>query len=410
MGAEQQYEVDSERAQAERSQAPAHGQSPGPRHRGWVATIIALLALAVIVAAGIIPRLKARAALSTETYDLAVPSVAVIRPQRQAPQEEVVLPANIQPFTDAPIYARTNGYLKRWYIDIGAHVKAGQLLAEIDTPEVDQQLKQARADLQTAEANLRLAQITATRYADLLKTDSVAKQDADNAQGNYEARQAAVASAEANVKRLQDLQSFQKIYAPFDGVITARNVDVGSLIDAGSGGGPTRELFHIVAPRILRVYVNVPQKYSREAQPGLKAELVLPDYPGKHFDGKLVRTAGAIDANTRTLLTEVDVDNPKDELLTGAYAELHLLFPRDKGTFMLPVSALMFDSNGMHVATVRDGKHVVLKEVSLGRDYGNQVEVLSGLDDSDQVVVNPPDSLTNGETVRVAPASGGPGE
>src|SRR5690348_8975598 len=202
MGAEQQYEVDSERRHAERRQPS--GPSPAPRHRGWVVAAIGLLALALIVAAGIIPRLKARAALRTETYDLAIPTVAVIRPQRQAPQEQVVLPANIQPFTDAPIYARTNGYLKRWYADIGAHVKAGQLLAEIDTPEVDQQLKQARADLQTAEANLRLAQITTTRYADLLKSDSVSKQDADNAQGNYEARQAAVASAEANVKRLQE--------------------------------------------------------------------------------------------------------------------------------------------------------------------------------------------------------------
>jgi RND family efflux transporter MFP subunit len=227
--------------------------------RSWIIALVAFLIVVAVVIAGIVPRVKARATLRAETNQLAVPAVTVVQPKRAAPGQEIVLPANVQAFKDAPIYARTNGYLRRWYADIGAHVKAGQLLAEIDAPEVDQQLHQARADLTTAEANVHLSEITANRYQGLLKSDSVSQQDADNAAGDYAAKKAIVQSAQANVRRLEDLQSFQKIYAPFDGTITARNTDIGQLIDSGSGAGPKGELFHLAAPGKLRVYVNVPQ-------------------------------------------------------------------------------------------------------------------------------------------------------
>ena len=245
-----------------------------------------------------------------------------------------------KPYIDAPIYARTNGYLKSWSADIGARVKAGQLLAEIDAPEVDQQLQQARADLATAESNMHLAEITATRYKDLMKTDSVAQQDVDNATGNYDARRTAVESARSNVKRLEDLQSFEKIYAPFAGVITARNTDIGAMIDSGSSGGTARELFHIAAVNKLRVYVNVPQVYSPFIKSGMPADLTLAEYPGRKFEGTIVRDSGAIDNTTRTLLTEIDVNNPTGELKPGGYAEIHLALPSSATTtFTLPVNA-----------------------------------------------------------------------
>ena len=241
--------------------------------RPWVAATIAFVIVVAIVIAGILPRVKARTALRKETTEMAVPTVSVVQPKRSAPAQEIVLPANVQAFSDSPIYARTNGYLKHWYVDIGAHVRKGQLLAEIETPEIDQQLRQARGELTTAQANLNLSQITANRYADLLKTDSVSKQEADNAAADYAAKKAVVQSSEANVNRLEQLQSFEKIYAPFDGVITARNTDVGALIDAGSSGGTRTELFHIAQPDRLRVYVNVPEPYVQAAKPGLTGRI-----------------------------------------------------------------------------------------------------------------------------------------
>jgi RND family efflux transporter MFP subunit len=381
--------------------------APGTNRPGrgkWIAALIILI-LAAIVIAGVVPRLKARAALRVETYDLAIPNVATIHPRMGAPQQEIVLPGNMQAFIDSPIYARTNGYLKQWYVDIGARVKSGELLAEIETPELDQQLDQARADLNTARANFRLSEITAARYQDLLKTDSVSKQDVDNAVGDYEAKKAMVASAESNVRRLEQLQSFEKIYAPFDGVITARNTDIGHLIDSGASGGPATELFHIAALKILRVYVNVPQQYSPAARPGLAAELTLPEFPGRKFAGRLVRTAEAIDTSTRTLLAEVDVDNPTRELLPGSYAEVHLKLPSGTPAFILPVNTLIFRSAGMQVATVTAGNKVALIPITIGRDYGTEVEVISGLTADDSVILNPPDSLVEGEVVRVVPGS-----
>ena len=390
-----------ERVPAQGSRPVDNRSAEGRPQRRWIVAVVAFLIVAAVVISGIVPRVRARATLRTETNRLAVPTVLVVQPKHSSGGQEIVLPANVQAFKDAPIYARTNGYLKRWYVDIGGRVKAGQLLAEIDTPEVDQQLHQARADLATAEANVRLSEITANRYQGLLKTDSVSQQDADNATSDYAAKKAIVQSSEANVRRLQDLQSFEKIYAPFDGVITQRNTDIGQLIDSGSSGGAKAELFHIAAPDPLRVYVSVPQVYSQLTKPGLKADLTLPEFPGRHFEGTLVRTADSIDLTTRTLLVEIQVHNPTGELLTGAYAELHLKLPGNVSTFTVPVNTLLFRSEGLRVVSVKDNKATLLP-LTLGRDFGTEVEVLTGLNGDEQLIVNPPDSIVSGQPVRLA--------
>ena len=369
--------------------------------RRWLVAGLAVAAAAVVYVAGVLPRVKARDAVRRETEQLAIPTVSVVRPKRSAPVQEIVLPANVQPYISSPIYARTNGYLKRWYADIGTHVKKGQLLAEIETPELDQQLQQARANLGTAEANLKLAEITANRYQGLLKSDSVTQQDTDNAVGSYNADKAIVAADEANVRQLEQLQSFEKIYAPFDGVITVRNTDIGSLINSGSGGGLQTALFQIAQAGTLRVYVNVPEIYSQAAKPGLTADLVLSEFPGKKFEGKLVRTADAIDPNTRTLLVEVDVPNPAGTLLSGAYAELHLKLPTTVSTYMLPVNTFLFRQEGLRVAAISDGKHAQLKPITLGHDFGNEAEIIAGLDGNELIIVNPPDSIEPGQEVRI---------
>lgn len=400
MRVEQQNEVEKPRLEE-----PLRGSPSSPDRRPLRRGLIALLAFciaAAVVISGILPRKRAEADLIKETEQMAVPTVTTVRPRASAPLDEIVLPANVQAYIDSPIYARTNGYLRKWYVDIGAHVQQGQLLAEIETPEIDQQLRQARADLQTAQANLHLAEITANRYEGLLKTDSVSKQDADNAEGNYAAQKANVQSAEANVKRLEELQSFEKIYAPFTGVITARNTDIGALIDSGSSGGMRTELFHIAQPDKLRVYINVPEAYSQSARPGMTADLVLSEFPGRRFPGTLVRTANAIDQNTRTLLVEIRVDNPTGTLMSGAYAEVHLKLPTATNSFILPVNTLLFRSEGLRIATVNDGKHAELKPITLGRDYGTEVEVIAGLAGNDQVIINPPDSIVSGQEVRIA--------
>ena len=390
--------------------APSHGPAAsGSKHGVWIAAI-ALAVVAAVVIAGIVPRLRAKDALAAETDENAIPTVNVMHPKLGAPQNEIVLPGNIEAFNDSPIYARTDGYLKKWYVDIGAHVKAGQLLAEIETPEVDQQLDQARADLNTAQANLELSRITAERYQGLAQSDSVSKQDVDNATSDFAAKKAMVASAQSNVGRLEQLQSFEKIYAPFDGVITARNTDIGHLINSGAGS-PATELFHIAAVQTLRVYVNVPQQYSPAAKPGLAADLTLQEFPGRRFPGTLVRTADSIDLASRTLLVEVDVNNRTGELLPGAYVQVHLKVPSGAPAFILPVSALIFRSDGLQVGTVPNGGNKAqLVNITLGRDMGNEVEVVSGLEADDLVIVNPPDSLISGEQVRVAQTSAPPGE
>jgi RND family efflux transporter MFP subunit len=373
----------------------------GSRIRAIIILILALGGVALLVASGILPRLRARQALRKQTTISAEPAVTVVRPQRANPAEEVVLPGNIQAFIDAPIYARTSGYLKKWYFDIGSHVKQGQLLAEIESPEVDQQLQQARADLATNQADLRLAQITAERYVGLFKTDSVAKQDVDNAVQNAASKEAVVKSAQANVRRLEQLVSFEKVYAPFNGVVTARNTDIGQLIDSGSSGGPQRELFHVAAVDRLRVFVNVPQVYSHATKPGIKADLTLPEIPGRRFEGTLVRTADAIDPATRTLLVEVDIVNSTGLLFPGAYTEVHFKIKSNGSSLIIPSNSLVFRSEGLRVPVVLNGNRAALVPVVLGRDFGNTVEVLSGLADDALVIANPPDSLVDGDIVRV---------
>jgi RND family efflux transporter MFP subunit len=393
-----------DQAEAPASERLKNGGPPTPG--GNVTRVVMLLLIVVVVALvvlwGISSRRQANAQLSVETHDLAIPTVSVIHPKLGAPQQEIVIPGDMQPYTDAPIFARTNGYLKKWYADIGANVKAGQMLAEIDSPEVDQQLQSARADLSTAQANLNLAEVTSTRYKDLLRTDSVAQQDVDNANGNFEARRTTVESAQANVKRLQEMQAFEKVYAPFDGVLTARNTDVGQLIDSGSSGGTSRELFHIAAVNPLRVYINVPQFDSPEIKPGLRAELVLTEFPGRRFQGTVVRSSRAIDSTSRTLLTEVDVDNSAGLLKPGGYVEVHLKLPSPVNTFTLPVNATIFKSAGLQVAVVKNGKTISLIPVTPGRDFGTEIEIVAGLKGDDWVVLNPSDSLSEGAVVRVA--------
>lgn len=363
----------------------------------------ALGAVAYAVVTGIAARVHAASALERATLEMSIPTVDTIHPQPNGGAEEVVLPGNAQAYVATPIFARTNGYLKDWYFDIGARVKAGQLLAEIETPEVDRQLDQARADLATAQANYDLAKTTADRYQTLFKSDSVAKQDVDDRVGDLQAKKAMVDSARFNVRRLEETQAFQKVYAPFDGVITARNVDRGALINSGANA-PGKELFDIAATSKLRVYANVPQQYSRDVRTGGLAELTLAEFPGRRFSGTVVRTSDAIDPTSRTLLTEVDVENPKGELLPGAYLSVHLKLPGKVRAVTVPVNTLIFRSEGMQVAVIRGGK-AVLVPVTIGRDYGNQVEVIAGVAPEDDVIENPSDSLVSGTEVRVAKAA-----
>jgi RND family efflux transporter MFP subunit len=383
------------------------------RPRRWWPVVIAFVATLAAVTAGVVPRLRARGALRRDTAAMAIPTVNVLRLERSPAVQEVILPANVRGFVEAPIFARTSGYLKRWTSDIGARVKAGALLAEIETPEVDQQLRQARADLAASEASQGLSRITATRFAELLKTDSVARQDADNTAGQLAAQTAAVASARANVRRLQELQSFKNVYAPFDGVITARNTDVGALIDPGSSQTPRAELFHIAQAGKLRVYASVPEAYAPSARVGLAAELTVAQLPGRRFAGTLARTASAIDPVTRTLLVEVSVDNPTGELLPGAFARLHFRLPRPAPVFLVPVGSLMFRSEGLRVAVASPEEggrgRVRLVPITIGRDLGAAVEVATGLSGSEAVIADPPDSLVDGQEVKVAQAAASPG-
>jgi RND family efflux transporter MFP subunit len=365
---------------------------------------VAACALGYAIHKGIVSRVLAESALTQQTSQMAIPDVTVVHPKNTGAIEEIVLPGNIQAFTDTPIYARTNGYLRKWYADIGARVKASQLLAEIETPEIDQQLQQARADLATAQANYALAESTAKRYQFLLKTDSVSQQETDNTVGDLNAKKAVVDSNSANVRRLEQTQGFQKIYAPFDGVITARNTDIGALIAAANTTG--QELFREAATNTLRVYVNVPQVYSRAAAVGSTADLTLNEFPGRRFRGALVRTADSIDPASRTLLTEFDVNNDSGELFPGAYASVHIKLPSKGRALTVPVNALLFRSEGLRVAVVRNG-HAQLVPFTMGRDFGSEVEVVAGLTPADEIIVNPADSLTAGTEVHASTAAGG---
>jgi RND family efflux transporter MFP subunit len=374
--------------------------------------VVLLLVAIVIVVTGIVPRVRARTQLKDQTDALAAPTVIAKPPQPGKVGQELILPANIYAYSDAGLFARTDGYLSKWYFDIGAHVREGQLLAIISSPEVDKQLLQARADLNTAEANAGLAKTNAGRYQGLLTQNAVSKQDTDTFTSQEQSTSSTVKSAAANVQRLEELQSFEKIYAPFSGVITARGVDVGQLINAGAG----TLMFRISAINVLRVYVNVPQIYSQATAPGTAAALTFSEFPGQTFAGKVVRTAKAIDPSSRTLLVEIDVQNQNGKLMPGAYAEVHMNVHQTVVPMIIPVSALIFRSQGLQVGTVvkgPNGDQAKLVHVTVGQDDGSTVQIIEGLTADSRVVENPPDSLIDGEPVRVVepgnqPSGGSP--
>ena len=377
-------------------------QQKAPARRNGVFVLLAVIVVALVLVGGftLLQRRTQYAALAEETEKLAVPTVGVFHPTVESAQEDLALPGTLQAYVESPIYARTNGYVKKWYHDIGSRVKEGELLADIDTPEVDQQLAQARSDLNTAQANANLSRITANRFTELIKTDGVSKQEVDNATGDYAAKEATAASAQANVRRLEQLESFKHIYAPFSGVITRRNVDIGNLINAGNGG-IAEQLFFLAQTDPMRVYVNVPEMYAPDAKPGLKAYLELTQYPGRRFEGKVVRTADAIDLATRTLLTEVDVPNHSGELLPGGYSQVHLAVKVTGARLQVPVNALLFRSEGLRAVKIDADHKAHLQALTIGRDYGTSLEVLQGLSADDWIVLNPPDSLAEGEKVNV---------
>ncbi|HTA80945.1 MAG TPA: efflux RND transporter periplasmic adaptor subunit [Terracidiphilus sp.] len=394
-------EMNSEEVKVQAAEPIAPAKRPSP----WlsIGPIVAIVILGVVVYSGIHERGTAQTRVAAATERAAIATVNVVHPSVGAAAQDVVLPGNTEPFNDTPIYARTNGYLKRWYVDIGAHVQQGQLLAEIDTPEVDQQLDQARADLKAAQANEQLAQITAARWQNLLKTNSVSKQETDQAVSDLSARHATVDSMAANVRRLEQLQSFEKIYAPFAGVITARNTDIGALIDAGASSTP-KELFHMAAINTLRVYVAVPEVDSSAAQTGASVTLTLDEFPGETFHGVIVRNSDSIDAASRTLNVEVDVDNPQGHIKTGSYVFVHLKRPSKElnasDSVVIPSNTLLFRSEGLRVGVVHNNK-AELVPIKIGRDYGATVEVVAGLSQKDAVIVNPSDSLISGTPVQV---------
>lgn len=385
---------------------PATYRSPGdpPKIRGrrWVGPALGLLvavAAAIAIFAGIRNRADTEARLVLSTDAAAVPTVEVIHPKSGAPNVTLVLPGNTQPLSDTAIYARTNGYLERWYYDIGSHVKRGALLAEIDTPEVDDQLTQARAELTNAQATLALAVVNADRQEKLVKTNVASVQDRDNAVTAMNVANAQVHSRQAAVAQLEKMQSFERVYAPFDGIVTARTVDVGALI-AGGGATSARELFHLVAIDWLRVYVSVPQTYSQAMHVGAVVTVTVDEFPGETFEGHLVRTSNAIDRTSRTLLVEVDVPNQDGRLLPGAYVHVHFVIPRARKSVTIPANALLFRREGLQAGVVRGGK-VELVPVTIGDDFGDSVEIISGLQPTDQVVANPADSLVGGTAVTV---------
>lgn len=368
--------------------------------------IVAGVIIALAMAYGMYSRLKAQAALRDVTERATVLTVNVINPELTGDSGDLVLPGTVRAFTDAPIYARTSGYLKRWYVDIGQAVRSGQLLAELETPEVDAQLRQAQADLGTAQANYKLAKATGDRWQSLLATGVVAKQDVEDKVGDADAKQAQVESARANVLRLQELESFKRIVAPFDGIITARGTDVGALITAGSNNGA--ELFHIAAIKKLRIHVPVPQRYASSIQTGMKATLTVTDRPGKTYQATVTHTANAIDDASHTLLIELAMDNP-GELLPGAYAEVRLNLADKINTLRLPTNALLLRADGLQAATVNEQNQVVMKTVQAGRDFGKSMEIVAGLEAQDRIIINPPDSITDGIKVTISkPATTSP--
>jgi RND family efflux transporter MFP subunit len=361
--------------------------------------------LLAALAIGTLPRVRARAAVSAQTESLAMPTVSVVNPQVLPISQPIDLPADVQAYQDVAIYARASGYIAKWFTDIGTHVTAGQLLAVIEAPEVDAQLAQAKADAATALANYEIAKTTAGRWEELVKTHAVSRQEAEQNTSTMKAREATLVAARANVDRLSQLQSFEKVYAPFAGVVTDRGIDVGTLIDSGATGGTKQQLFHLVETDKLRVYVNVPQDDVRDAGVGTTASLSLPQWPGRSFDGTVVRTTGAINATNRTLRVEVDFDNPDGAILPGAYATVRLNAQNAQPPLSIPVSALLFRPDGVQVASINAANRVAMQSVTLGRDFGTRIEVTTGLDVKARVVANPSDAIASGERVNVATSS-----
>jgi len=375
-------------------------QKPIAKHNALIGVILVLIAAVVLGGFGILHRSSAESALAKQTQELAAPTVIALPPQPGAPVDSFVLPGNVGAYTDSPIYARTSGYLTRWYYDIGARVKKGALLAEIATPELDQQLAQAEADLITAQSSAGNAKTQADRYADLVKSNAVSRQDTETFTTQAATTSSAVKSAQANVQRLRELQSFEKIYAPFDGVVTARTVDTGQLIDTGAA----KELFHLQAIQTLRVYANLPQIYSQTMKRGSRIDLTFPEHPGKTFQGTLVRTADAIDPTNRTLLVEIDVDNRAGELLPGSLAQVHFKTPPIAQMFIVPAAAVIFRREGLRLGTVVDGGNgpvAHLVPVVIGEDDGATVQIVTGLGKNDRVIQDPPDSLIEGEKLHL---------
>jgi RND family efflux transporter MFP subunit len=382
------------------SQPVIPSEEPSLTRGSWIGMVVVAAIVAGVVIFGVMARRGSEHSLAKEAAASAIPSVNVVYPTPSTLSPEIALPGNTQAFMDTPIYSRTNGYLRSWYFDIGAHVRKGQLMAQIETPEVDQQLQVAQADLKSAQANLDLANTTSGRYQNLLKTNSVSKQETDVAMSDAAAKKAAVDASMANVRRLEQLQSFEKVYAPFDGIVTARNTDVGRLISAGQNTTP-QELFHLAAIGKIRVYVAVPQAYAGAIKDGGKATLTLDEYPGRSFEGTIARNSNAIDQASRTLNVEVDVDNPKAELLPGSYVFVHIKVPEHAANLMVPSNTLLFRSEGLRVGVVRDGR-VQLVPVKIGRDAGATVEIASGLTLNDAVILDPSDSLASGQEVQIA--------
>jgi membrane fusion protein (multidrug efflux system) len=384
-------------------QADKTTAKPAIRRRFMMPLAFAAIAAALLVI-GIVPRLQASTALTSQAAAQHALGVSVIKPRRAPAVQELLLPGSVMPYADASIYARTSGYLEHWYADIGARVKTGQTLAVIQTPELDAQLRQARADVATAQANSDYAKVSAQRWQDMLKTQSVSQQDTDTKVSDMQAKSAMLQSAQANVQRLSELVSYEKVSAPFDGVVTARNVDVGALVTAGGSPGLAAmpgELFHVEQTDTLRVFVDVPQNDAPYVTPGTEVYLSVQQYPGRRFAAKVVRSAGAIDPVSRTLHVEVDVDNRDGALLPGAYAQVHLALQNASPALDLPVSALLFRPNGVSVAVVDSTGKTALKTVTIGRDFGTHVEVMTGLTATDRVIDNPGDAISPGEPVQI---------
>ncbi len=388
----------------ERERQQQHERQRQTRRKGYLLAAILGFIFLVIAVVGVSMRLSESRALAKETEEIAIPTVEVVHPSTEPPQSELQLPSTLQAYIEAPIYARTTGYLRRWYKDIGSNVNKGELLADIETPEVDQELMQARAARDQAAAQLKLAQSSAKRWENLQKMDAVSQQETDERSSSYIQGEANLNAADANVRRLEQLESFKHIYAPFSGVITTRNTDVGSLVNAGNGG-PTQQLFVIAQIDPIRIYVNVPEVDSPSIHKGVKVDIEVPALVGKHFTGSVVRTADAIDPATRTLNTEIDVPNAKGQLLPGSYAQVHLALNQQMERLTVPSNALLFRAEGPRAAVVGAGSKVQLRPVAIGRDFGNTVEIISGLEQSDAVVVSPSDSLENGQAVRIAQGS-----